>query len=185
MKTIYLFEEKCSARSQLPWCLFREPVWPHALPSCGFRFVGRVPVTAIHLPFLNKGEKTRKQLQDFEKPTGDRRTPIGLEVGSLSVLFIGLSIQSILRLAGDVLESLASRNLKPQPCGCVSKPMVWARCTTHFSLFWWGFGCSPGARDFDPQPCSFKGTPTPRRGQTKVTSYTCSNHFWESVDFSS
>ena len=33
-----------------------------------------------------------------------------------------------------------------------SKPMLpfWDRCTTHFSLFWWGLGCSLGARGFDP-----------------------------------
>ena len=38
--------------------------------------------------------------------------------------------------------------------GCGSKPMVpfWGRCTTHFSLFQWGLGCSPGVRDFDPWP---------------------------------
>ena len=30
--------------------------------------------------------------------------------------------------------------------GCGSKPMVpfWGRCSTHFSLFWWGLGCSLG-----------------------------------------
>ena len=35
-----------------------------------------------------------------------------------------------------------------------SKPMVpfWGRCTTHFSLFWWGLGCSRGVRGFDPWP---------------------------------
>ena len=39
---------------------------------------------------------------------------------------------------------------------CGSKPMVpfWGRCTTQFSLFWWGLGCSLGARDFDPWPHS-------------------------------
>ena len=31
------------------------------------------------------------------------------------------------------------------------KPMV-PRCNTHFSLFQWGLGCSPGVRDFDPCP---------------------------------
>ena len=33
-----------------------------------------------------------------------------------------------------------------------SKPMVplWARCTTHVSLFQWGLGCSLGVRGFDP-----------------------------------
>ena len=32
------------------------------------------------------------------------------------------------------------------------KPMEpsWGRCPTHFSLFWWGLGCSLGVRDFDP-----------------------------------
>ena len=28
------------------------------------------------------------------------------------------------------------------------------RCTTHFSLFWLGLGCSLGLRDFDPWPFS-------------------------------
>ena len=38
--------------------------------------------------------------------------------------------------------------------GCGSKPMVpfWDRCTTHFSLFWWGLACSLGVRGFDPWP---------------------------------
>ena len=37
----------------------------------------------------------------------------------------------------------------------LSKPMVpfWGRCTTHFSLFSWGLGCSLGVRGFDPWPC--------------------------------
>ena len=40
-------------------------------------------------------------------------------------------------------------------CGHGSKTMVpfWDRCTTHFSLFWWGLGCSLGVRGFDPWPC--------------------------------
>ena len=29
---------------------------------------------------------------------------------------------------------------------------VWGRCTTHFSLFWLGLGCSLGVWDFDPWP---------------------------------
>ena len=28
----------------------------------------------------------------------------------------------------------------------------WGRCTTHFSLFQWGLGCSLGVRDFDSWP---------------------------------
>ena len=28
----------------------------------------------------------------------------------------------------------------------------WGRCTTHFSLFEWGLGCSLGVRDFCPWP---------------------------------
>ena len=45
-------------------------------------------------------------------------------------------------------------------CGCGSKPMVpfWRRCTTHFSPFCCGLGCSLGVRAFDPWPCSRKET---------------------------
>ena len=37
--------------------------------------------------------------------------------------------------------------------GCGSTPIpFWGRCTTRFSLFVWGLGCSLGVRDFDPWP---------------------------------
>ena len=32
----------------------------------------------------------------------------------------------------------------------------WGRCTTHFSLFLWGLGCSLGVRAFDPWPFCFE-----------------------------
>ena len=56
-----------------------------------------------------------------------------------------------------VPHTFAPALLKHPPLGlpgCGSKPMVpfWGGCTTHFSLFEWGLGCSLGLRDFDPWP---------------------------------
>ena len=44
------------------------------------------------------------------------------------------------------------------PCGCGSKPMVpfWGRCTTHFTLFQWGLGCSLEVRGLDSWPGASK-----------------------------
>ena len=64
--------------------------------------------------------------------------------------------------------------------GCGSKPIVpfWGRCTTHFSLFRWGLGCSLGVRCFDPQPClsSFcaNARPCPRAQHPQ---HNCFAHF--------
>ena len=54
----------------------------------------------------------------------------------------------------DVAQARHRVNMVSDTNGCGSKPMVpfWGRCTTHFSPFLWGLGCSLGVRDVDPWP---------------------------------
>ena len=50
--------------------------------------------------------------------------------------------------AGSLVEAFFAKleGLRAAENGCMSRPMVpfWGRCTTHFGLFWWGWGFSLG-----------------------------------------
>ena len=127
-------------------------------PSCNWWTLGLDPKLVVANFMLQKSEE-RKLGPPQNGSKG--RLFAGMIVGAFGFLPMNRAAEAppCPRKGNHFLRDSWAVLAANKQSGCGSKPMVsfWGRCTTHFSLFQWGLGCSLGVRAFDPWPSETSG----------------------------